>query len=144
MAGLIKATLSKAIPSGGGLIGDAMNLGIGISDYKNARQEGNSKAVSLAKAVGSFAIGEMMGVAGLGVVGVQLGAQWMAAAGQHNARVASQTYSQAGALGSGSFNMSEAGYTMRQRSINAISNSRMAVNSVLGNEARTYYHGAGY
>ena len=49
-----------------------------------------------------------------------------------------------GKLGSGHFEMTEAGYTMRQRSLNAIRNNGINTQSALGNEARTYYRGAGY
>ena len=39
-------------------IGDAVNVGFAYSDYKGARNEGNSRAVSAAKAATSFAWGE--------------------------------------------------------------------------------------
>ena len=40
--------------------------------------------------------------------------------------------------GSGRFDMSNAGYTMRQRSIEKMRSTGMNINSVLGNEARNY------
>lgn len=43
-----------------------------------------------------------------------------------------------GYVGSGSFNMSEAGYTMRQRAVQKMQATGINLNSVLGNEARTY------
>ena len=50
-----------------------------------------------------------------------------------------QAYLQRGKFGSGHFNMTEAGYTMRQRSLNAIRNNGLNLNSALGNEARQYF-----
>ena len=48
-------------------------------------------------------------------------------------------YRQKGKLGSGYFNMTDTGYTMRQRSLNAIRSNGLNTQSVLGNEARTYF-----
>ena len=48
----------QMVKSTGFNIGDAMNVGFAYSDYKGARNEGNSRAVSAAKAVTSFAWGE--------------------------------------------------------------------------------------
>ena len=54
----IVKTALQGIAATGFNVGDAMNIGFGVMDYKNAREEGNNKAVSLAKAAGSFAWGE--------------------------------------------------------------------------------------
>jgi hypothetical protein len=162
---LVKTTLK------GANIGDAFNVISGISDYKDAREEGNSKAMSVAKAAGSFVWGEMvfggasaaiekglaktalsagtktaLGIAGnvgfmLAYTAVTGGAQVMSIAGQHTASTMGQQYRNKGKLGSGYFNMTEAGYTMRQRSLNAIRQNGLNTQSALGNEARTYYRG---
>ena len=58
---------------------------------------------------------------------------------QNNAQQMGKAYASNGKLGSGHFNMTEAGYTMRQRSLNAIRNNGLNLNSVLGNEARQYF-----
>ena len=149
-------------------IGDAMNVGFAYSDYKGARNEGNSRAVSAAKSAVSFAWGEFYygginkvlgkGIEKLGVKGLAAGAlnmvgtmaitmipaviQGVGAAGEHTTQQMGQGYNHRGSFGSGYFNMTEAGYTMRQRSLNAIRSNGLNTQSVLGNEARTYYRGS--
>jgi hypothetical protein len=158
MAGGIVKTLQHAN------LGDVLNVGFGIADYRTAREQGDSKAVSAAKAVGSFAWGEIFygGLGnlvnkGLGAVGIKgaaagvlnfgltagisvamTGAQIISATGEHTTRVMNQTYRNKGKLGNGYFPMTEAGYTMRQRSLNAIRSNGLNTRSVLGNEARNY------
>lgn len=164
--GLIKSTLSAAKATGFNT-GDALNIVFGASDYKAAREEGNSKAVSVGKAAASFAWGEFYygglnnlvgkAVKGIGLKGVAGGiatmgttmvlsalsstGQLVYAMGEHTTKNMEQGYGQRGRLGSGYFNMSEAGYTMRQRSLNAIRSNGLNTQSVLGNEARTYFRG---
>ena len=60
---------------------------------------------------------------------------------EQNTKKMEQAYAQRGKLGSGYFDMSEAGYTMRQRSLNAIRQNGLNTQSVFGNEARTYFTG---
>lgn len=158
----------QMVKSTGFNIGDAMNVGFAYTDYKGARNEGNSKAVSAAKAAGSFAWGEFYyggvsrvvqkGIANIGIKGAAAGAlgfiapmaltmipaaiQGLGAAGQHTTQQMGQAYDHRGSFGSGHFNMTEAGYTMRQRSLNAIRSNGLNTQSVLGNEARTYYRGS--
>lgn len=141
MAGGLIKTAVKEIGVGA-LIGDTLNVVGGVSDYKTARQQGSSKAVSVAKAVGSFAFYEMLGPYAFGVMGIQIAGSLLPAAGQHTAKTMSQGYNQRGKLGSGYFDMTQAGYTMRQRSLNAIRSNGLNTQSVLGNEARTYYRGS--
>ena len=50
-------------------------------------------------------------------------------------------YNDVKGLGSGHFDMTEKGYTMRQRSLNAIRSNGANLNSAFGNEARNYYLG---
>lgn len=164
--GLVKTAVKEIGVTG--LIGDAINVGVAASDYKNARQQGNSKPVSLAKSAASFAWGEFfygglsriasnglknIGIKGIGnmvgSIGITIGAtalissgQVIAGMGQHTAKTMNQGYNQRGKLGSGYFEMSQAGYTMRQRSLNAIRSNGINTQSVLGNEARTYYRGS--
>ena len=156
--GLVKTALFN-----GGLIGDAINVGAGILDYKSAREEGHNVPVSAAKAVGSFAYGEfvyggIMGVVGkIGLTGgkaivagigasiafgaITAGTQIASTMGQHTAMTMGSGYGHKGKFGSGYFDMTESGYTMRQRSLNAIRQNGLNTQSVLGNEARTYYRG---
>ena len=142
-------------------IGDGINVIFGVSDYKHAREQGDNRAVSLAKAAGSFAWGEMLfgGVnsaitkagltGGLAIganlvftaayMGVTVAPQIASTMWQHNTSMTAKGYSSKGKLGSGYFDMTEAGYTMRQRSLNAIRQNGLNTQSVLGNEARTYF-----
>ena len=165
--GLVKTALS-GVKATGLNAGDALNVVFGISDYKGARQEGNSKATSVAKAVGSFAWGEFFyggvnrvvgnAVAKAGIKGIAAGALTMGAtigltalttgvelmqiSSEHTTKTMGNAYNQRGRFGSGYFEMSEAGYTMRQRSLNAIHRNGLNTQSVLGNEARTYFRGS--
>lgn len=173
----IVKTALQGIAATGFNVGDAMNIGFGVMDYKNAREEGNNKAVSLAKAAGSFAWGEFFygGASsaisgGLTKVGTKIGTEHLlgkvltsgigngaltmgatigltalmasgqiaSAVWQNNAQQMAKGYASNGKLGSGHFNMTEAGYTMRQRSLNAIRSNGMNLQSALGNEARQY------
>ena len=159
----------QMVKSTGLSIGDAINVGFAYSDYKGARNEGNSRAVSAAKAVTSFAWGEFyyggvskvvgkgiekLGVKGLAAAGalnmagtiaitmIPAVIQGVGAAGEYTTQQMGQGYANRGRFGSGYFNMTEAGYTMRQRSLNAIRSNGLNTQSVLGNEARTYYRGS--
>ena len=164
----------------GALIGDVVNVGFSVSDFANQKAQGNSTAVSAAKAAGSFLSGEIYfssinkyigapvskavtsGLVGLGakegIAGIigsgigfavtigatlaQTGVSLEAAAMQYTTSFMSQAYKTGGRFGSGHFDMTEAGYTMRQRSLNAIRSNGLNTQSVLGNEARNYYRGS--
>lgn len=160
----IVKTALQGIATRGFNVGDAMNIGFGVMDYKNAREEGNNRGVSLAKAAGSFAWGEVfyggassvisggltkVGISGLangaltmgatiGLTALMASGQIASAVWQNNAQQMGKAYASNGKLGSGHFNMTEAGYTMRQRSLNAIRSNGMNLQSALGNEARQY------
>lgn len=141
MAGaLIKTAVQKVGASG--LVGDAINVVGGVADYSNARKQGNSKAVSLAKSIGTFAFYEALGPWGLAVAGVQIVGGVGGAVVQNTTNEMRKAYGSVGKFGSGYFNMTEAGYTMRQRSLNAIRSNGLNTQSALGNEARTYYRGS--
>ena len=161
----IVKTALQGIAATGFNFGDAVNIYFAGSDYKHARQEGNSKAVSVAKAAGSFAWGEFFyggassaisggltkaGISGLangaltmgatiGLTALMASGQIASAVWQNNAQQMAKGYANNGKLGSGHFNMTEAGYTMRQRSLNAIRSNGMNLQSALGNEARQYF-----
>lgn len=160
----IVKTALQGIAARGFNVGDAMNIGFGVMDYKNAREEGNNRGVSLAKAAGSFAWGELfyggassaisggltkIGISGLangaltmgatvGLTALMASGQIASAVWQNNAQQIAKGYASNGKLGSGHFNMTESGYTMRQRSLNAIRSNGMNMQSALGNEARQY------
>lgn len=139
--GLIAKSI-QSVGGVGGLIGDGINVVAGMSDYNMARQKGNSKALSLGKAVGSFIFYEALGPWAIPYTLATVAPQLIGAAGQHQAKIAAQAYNMRGKIGSGHFEMSNAGYTMRQRSLNAIRNNGINTQSALGNEARTYYRGS--
>lgn len=160
----IVKTALQGIAARGFNVGDAMNIGFGVMDYKNAREEGNNRGVSLAKAAGTFAWGEFfyggassaisggltkVGISGLangaltmgatiGLTALMASGQIASAVWQNNAQQMAKGYASNGKLGSGHFNMTESGYTMRQRSLNAIRSNGMNMQSALGNEARQY------
>lgn len=174
MAGALVKTAIQGVKASGANIGDAINLGFAYSDYKGAREQGNSRSVSIAKAGASFAWGEffyggisrsvsntklvssLMAAGGkkalaggaltlgasIGLSALMGSAQIVSSMGQHTAKTMSHGYAQRGKLGSGYFDMTQAGYTMRQRSLNAIRSNGLNTQSVLGNEARTYYRGS--
>ena len=137
---VIKTTLKNTKPMD--LVGDAFNIVGGISDYKDARQQENSKAVSVAKAIGTFAFSEMLGWGAIPYMAAQMTGTLGGAVFRHTSSTMRQAYDSRGRFGSGYFEMSNAGYTMRQRSLNAIRNNGLNTRSVLGNEARTYYRGS--
>jgi hypothetical protein len=165
MAGGIVKTALSGVKATGLNVGDGLNLAFGVVDYRAAREEGSSKSVSVAKAVGSFAWGEFfhggvnrvvsgaVGKMGLGTVAsgvltagatialtmLPTAVQLAQAAGEHTTKTMTNAYAQHGKMGSGYFNMTEAGYTMRQRSLNAIRSNGLNTQGVLGNEARTYF-----
>lgn len=142
MAGALIKTAMSGIAKTGLNLGDAINIMGGISDYNSARNQGNNRAVSIAKAVGSFAFYEMLGPWALGVVGAQVVGSLLPASAEHTTKTMTNAYAMRGKLGSGHFEMTQAGYTMRQRSLNAIRSNGLNTQSVLGNEARTFHRGA--
>lgn len=136
-SGAIK-TVKAVVPPG--TTGAVLNGYFGVKDYKMAREQGNSKLMSLGKAVGTFAMGEMMGMAFLPMTLAPVAVQMLNVSAQHKMdAINKKGYEQRGKLGSGYFDMNQAGYTMRQRSLNAIQSNGLNLNSALGNEARTYY-----
>lgn len=167
VGGLVSKGL-QTVKATGFNLGDAMNIGFAYSDYKGAREQGDSRGKSAIKAAGSFAWGEFyyggvsrvagkavakMGVKGLAAGALTMGAtiaitaipavvQGLNAAGQHTTQQMGKGYANKGSFGSGHFNMTDAGYTMRQRSLNAIRSNGLNTQSVLGNEARTYFRGS--
>lgn len=167
VGGLVSKGL-QTVKATGFNLGDAMNIGFAYSDYKGAREQGDSRGKSVVKAAGSFAWGEFyyggvsrvagkavakMGVKGLAAGALTMGAtvaitaipavvQGLNAASQHTTQQMGKGYANRGSFGSGYFNMTDAGYTMRQRSLNAIRSNGLNTQSVLGNEARTYYRGS--
>ena len=166
--GVIKSGI-ETVKASGANFGDLMNLGFSYMDYKDSRKEGHSRGTSAIKAAGSFAWGEFYygGVGhfvekNLAKVGIKEGLaagalnltlpmlitmlptvlDGMNAAGQWQTQQETAAFRTKGGFGSGHFSMTQAGYTMRQRSLNAIRSNGLNTQSALGNEARTYYRGS--
>lgn len=129
--------------SPGLVLNASLNAWQASSEYKESIQQGDSKGVAVTKAVGSVAMWEFLGPYALPIMGVQVGTQVAPAIIQAGSATrvqgAKAVYNNAGKIGSGAFDMTQAGYTMRQRSLNAIRSNGLNMNSVLGNEARTYF-----
>lgn len=142
--GMITKSLVQKVGGPGALAGDVMNVIGAKMDYDYAREQGSSKAGSVAKAVGSFLFYEAMGIYALPFMAVTSGAQIASAVNKATTQQMAKGYGMRGKFGSGHFEMTEAGYTMRQRSLNAIRSNGLNTQSALGNEARTYYRGSGY
>lgn len=148
-------------------VGDIFNAAGTVIEYKESRKQGNSKIKSVAKSLASFGWGEFYynglnkavgkvtskvlpsKIAGIASLPLSILAtagpavvQGINAAGVYTTEYTGKSYTSKGKFGSGYFNMTEAGYTMRQRSINAIRSNGLNTQSVLGNEARTYYRGS--
>ena len=126
----------------------------GISSYASAKAFNSAQAM-ISTAAGtaiknkikndtaSGLLGAATGVVGgtLLIQGAQIGARTYIDHTQKTAKTMSQAYNQRGKFGSGLFRMTQAGYTMRQRSLNAIRQNRVNLDSALGNEARNFFLG---
>lgn len=127
---------------GGVAGGGASILGglFGVNGAGKALGAGAKLGAKIGGVAGSMA-GTMVPVMAL-TMGAQLVSQ-LPQVWENNARVMTQAYRQRGKLGSGYFEMSQAGYTMRQRSLNAIRQNGLNTQTALGNEARMYFRGSG-
>ena len=107
--------------------------------YVDSRKQGDGVGTALVKTIGSeifysTPIGQAITLSQLGVAGAGLALD----IGRQNASVSHRAHSnQFG----GNLNLSQNGYTMRQRGINAISRSNMNVTNALGSEARSFHKG---
>lgn len=155
------ATITQTLKNTGvanatqGFIGDAFNVVAAVGAYKAGMEEGDHPAVAATKGIVNFAVGEMfygglyragIGIVGgfgvsLAMMGINTGVQLMANHMENTAQKLGQGTESVKGLGSGHFNMTQAGYTMRQRSLNAIRSNGANINSAFGNEARNYYLG---
>lgn len=110
-----------------------------VMDAKASVKEGDTPLVAVTKGVGSQVFYEALGPWGFAVAGAQIVGGAAIAGGQRQMEVQERNFEHKGQLGSGVFDMNEKGYTMRQRSLNAIQSNGLNLQSTLGNEARTYY-----
>lgn len=116
----------------------ALNVAMSVPSYKANRKNGDSVLKSVGKVGIDMAAMELLGPAYWGVMGIQMGVSLGTAAAQNTTAQMRKAYNQVGKFGSGHFSMTDAGYTMRQRSLNAIRSNGMNIQSALGNEARQY------
>ena len=148
------ANLLQNVQVAGGFIGDAINVTSGIASFRASQEQGDHIAISAVKSAGNFAIGEIFygamqnqfGVVGStgALIGYQIAstaAQTWLMKKQSDAKALSAGTESVKRLGSGHFDMTQAGYTMRQRSLNAIRSNGANLNSAFGNEARNYWLG---
>ncbi len=150
--------IQKVLSSGAGALvagfaGDVFNVASAAGTVSVSQEEGDHIAVSMAKGAIDFGVGEIFygamaqggllkGLAGgMAMAAVTTGAQLTAQHMENTAQVIGEGTENLKGLGSGHFDMSKAGYTMRQRSLNAIRSNGANINSAFGNEARNYYLG---
>lgn len=138
-AGAAESTSKKLNIGPMSIIGLGLNVWGTVKDYQANREEGHGVISSIVRSGSSFAFGEFMGAKYIPYQMALMGYQLSKAQGAANKQAAERLYDKAGRLGGGYAPMSEAGYTMRQRSLNAIRQNGLNVQSVLGNEARMYY-----
>lgn len=137
-----------------GFVGDALNVVSAAGTIKASQEEGDHIAVSLAKGGTEFVVGEMFygamaaeaGMGGmlagsLAMAGITTAANLSAQHMKHTGEILGRGSESVKSLGSGHFDMTQAGYTMRPRSLNAIRSNGANINSAFGNEARNYYLG---
>ena len=112
------------------------------STYVGARKEGASVGSALGQTLSTTAVSAMIPTLSgqLAYATLTVGYDMMMQTAKANAEVSKDLkYIGSGYVGgSGHFDMSNAGYTMRQRSIEKMRSTGMNINSVLGNEARNY------
>lgn len=112
------------------------------STYVMARKEGDSVPSAVGQTLNTMAVSSLIPTlpGQLAFMGVTIGYEMLMQNAKLNAEASKDLkYVGSGFVGgSGRFNMSNAGYTMRQRSIEKMRSTGMNVNSVLGNEARNY------
>lgn len=149
----ITSKVAGSVPIALGFVGDAFNVFSAGAAFQMSQEEGDHFAVSVAKGATDFVIGEafygamsefgMAGSLGLTAVaaGVTIGANLAAKHMENTAEKLGKGSESMKSIGSGHFDMTQAGYTMRQRSLNAIRSNGANINSAFGNEARNYYLG---
>ena len=126
-----------------GAVGSTFKFGMAAMDvldpylsYRQRIKDGEGKGTALAKSAAEFVAWQAaplpmfaLMAKDLATVGMQMGA----ANGKRYADATSRAYK---ANFGGSYQLTENAYTMRQRGVQAIDNSRMNTRSVLGSEAR--------
>ena len=141
----IASTLTKNMTTkwaAGAVVGSALEVGLtgGITAHQSIK-EGDNAAVTIGKVAVDVGINALLrgGAANILYMGATLGYDLMMENAKRNAELMKEMKTTgSGRVGSGYFNMSNAGYTMRQRAMNQIRSNGQLAESVLGNEARNY------
>lgn len=132
---------------------DGLNVLSAGTTFKNSLDDGDNPVVATTKGIIDFGVSEAFygamgngtlkgGLVGMAATtGISVGAGLVASSMQNTGSVLGKGSEEAKYLGSGHFNMTQAGYTMRQRSLNAIQSNGANINMAFGNEARNYYIG---
>ena len=126
----------------GAVLGSALEVGLtgGITARQSVK-EGDNIAVTMGKVAVDVGINALLrgGAANLLYMGATMGYDLMMDNAKKNSQLMSEMKTVgSGRVGAGYFNMSNAGYTMRQRALNQIRSNGQLAESVLGNEARNY------
>ena len=146
------ATLGNIAEVGFGFVQDAFNVSSAVSSFKNTTEDTGNPVTGVMAGGLDFVLSEAMygapstlaggiGV-GLAVTGLNIAGNLAAKHMENTAQKLGQARNAlTGGIGSGHFNMTQSGYTMRQRSLNAIRSNGANINSAFGNEARNYWLG---
>lgn len=124
----------------GAILGSAVEVGLTAYTAYDSRKQGDNILTTVGKVGIDIASNALLqGVGNWFYAGATIGYDLTLQTAKQNAEFQKQMkYTGSGRMGSGHFNMSGAGYTMRQRAINQIRQNGQNINSVLGNEARNY------
>lgn len=129
---------------GSSLMGTAFSVGLpvyfGVNEYQTARSEGNGMLVSGARAIGDFAMGEMLGIGGYLALGATSGIVKGAAGAVQGLEAMSRNMNRAavsGPFSNARFNDTQQSYTMRQAGMQLAQASKYNLQQTLmGNEAQ--------
>lgn len=141
----IASTITKNLTSKWGATAIISSIGeVGLTAGITANssiKEGDNAAVTIGKVAIDIGTNALIrgGLANAIYMGATIGYDMMLEQSKRNAELQKEMRTVgSGRVGSGYFNMSNAGYTMRQRAMNQIRSNGQLAESVLGNEARNY------
>lgn len=126
------------------VVGTALNVGLpiyfGMNEYQNARNEGNGMLVSGARALGDYAMGEMLGFKGYLALAAVGSIPKAAAGAVQGLNTMSRNMNRAavsGPFANATFNDTQQAYTMRQAGMQLAQASKYNLQQTLmGNEAQ--------
>lgn len=125
----------------GAVVGSVLEVGGTVMTATDSIKKGDSFPVTLGKVAFDVGVNALLQgpIQNILYMGTTIGYDMSIQMSKQNAELQNQMkYTGSGRVGSGTFNMSNAGYTMRQRAINQIRSNGQNINFVLGNEARNY------